>query len=66
MPTYECRFFDEHEQPLRTETFRANDERDAHREAMTRFTRIGRFLGYELWTEGRKIETYRPIKGPED
>ena len=61
MPAYECRFLDENGHPLRTEVFRATDNRDAHREAMTRFTRIGRFSGYELWAEGRKVEEYRPI-----
>jgi hypothetical protein len=62
MPTYECCFLDENEQTLRTETFRAYDDRDAHREVMTRLTRVGRFAGYELWAEGRKIEVYRPVK----
>jgi hypothetical protein len=62
MPTYECSFLDENEQTLRTEAFRAYDDRDAHREVMTRLTRVGRFSGYELWAEGRKVDEYRPVK----
>ena len=62
MPTYECCFLNENEQTLRTEAFRADDDRDAHREVMTLLRRVGRFSGYELWTEGRKVEVYRPVK----
>ncbi len=62
MPTYECCFLGENEQTLRTETFRAHDDRDAHREVMTRLTRVGRFSGYELSAEGRTVEVYKPIK----
>jgi hypothetical protein len=56
MPTYQCCFLDENEHTLRTEAFRAYDDLDAHREAMTRMTRVGRFSGYELPVEGRKVE----------
>ena len=28
----------------------------------TLMTRVGRFFGYELWAEGRKVEVYRPVK----
>ena len=56
MPTYECCFLDENEQTVRTETFRADDDRAAHREAMTGMMRVGRFSGFELWAEGRKVE----------
>jgi hypothetical protein len=62
MPTYECCFLDANEQTLRTETFRAHDDRDAHREVMTRLTRVGRFSGYELRAEGRTVEAYKPVK----
>jgi len=62
MPTYECCFLDEDEQTVRTEVFRARDDLDAHREVMTRMTRVGRFSGFELWVEGRKVVIDRPAK----
>jgi hypothetical protein len=62
MPTYECCFLDRDDQIVRTEVFRAYTDLDARREAMTRMTRVGRFSGYELWVEGRKVVIDRPIK----
>jgi hypothetical protein len=61
MPTYECCFLDENEQTVRTEAFRAYDDLDARRQAMTRMMRVGRFSGYELWVEGRKVVMDRPV-----
>jgi hypothetical protein len=62
MPTYECCFLGEDNQPVRTEVLGANDEREARREAMNLMMRVGRFSGYELWAEGRLIAEYRPVK----
>jgi hypothetical protein len=62
MPIYGCCFLDKDGQTLRTEAFRACDDLDARREAMTRMTRVGRFSGYELWVEGRKVVAHGPVK----
>ena len=62
MPTYQCCFLDENAQTVRTEVLGARDAFDARREAMTLMTRVGRFSGYELWAEGRKVDEYRPVK----
>jgi hypothetical protein len=62
MPTYQCCFFDENEKTVRTEVLGARDDLCARREARTLMTRVGRFFGYELWTEGRKVEVYTPVK----
>ena len=62
MGTYRCCFLDENEQVVRTEILGARDALDARREAMTLMTRVGRFSGYELWAEGRKVAEYRPVK----
>jgi hypothetical protein len=63
MPKYQCCLLDESEKTVRTEVLAASDDLDAHREAMTLMMRVGRFSGYELWDEGRKVEGYRPAKG---
>jgi hypothetical protein len=62
MPTYQCCFLGENGQTVRTEVLGARDELDAHREAMTRMMRVGRFSGYELWAEGRIIAEHRKVK----
>jgi hypothetical protein len=62
MPKYQCRFLDESEKTVRAEVLAASDDLDAHREAMTLLMRVGRFSGYELWDEGRKVEGYQPAK----
>lgn len=62
MPTFQCCFLDQNEQTVRIEVLGARDEADARREAVTLITRFGRFSGYELWVEGRKIAEYRPVK----
>jgi|HubBroStandDraft_6_1064221.scaffolds.fasta_scaffold456002_1 hypothetical protein len=64
MPTYECSFLDESGQIVRTEMFRAPADLEARREVMTRMTRVGRFAGYELWVEGRKVVVERPVGAP--
>ena len=62
MPTYQCCFLDENEKTVRTEVLGARDNADAHREARSIMMRVGRFSGYELWAEGRKVDEYRPVK----
>jgi hypothetical protein len=62
MPIFQCCFLDENEQTVRTEVLGSRDEVDARREAMTLMMRVGRFAGYELWAEGRKIAEHRPVK----
>ena len=51
-------------QTLRTEAFRAYDDRDAHRAAMIRMMRVGGFSGYELSVEGRKVEVRQAGQKP--
>jgi hypothetical protein len=62
MTTYQCCFLGEDNQPVRTQILGAQDEPEARREAMNLMMRVGRFSGYELWTEGRLIAEYRPVK----
>ena len=62
MPTFQCCFFDENEEIVQTQVLGSRDELDARREAVTLMMRVGRFSGYELWGEGRKIAEYRPVK----
>jgi hypothetical protein len=62
MPTYECCFLGDSDQIVRTETFRAYTDLDAHREVMTCMMRVGGFSGYELWAEGRKVVVEGPVK----
>jgi hypothetical protein len=62
MPTYECCFLGEDNQPVRTQILDAHDELGARREAMNLMMRVGRFSGYELWVEGQIIAEYRPVK----
>ena len=64
MPSYQCCFLDENEQTVRTQVLGARDDVGARREAMTLLTRVGRFSGYELWGEGRKIDEYKLVKKP--
>jgi hypothetical protein len=62
MPIYQCYFLDENQKTLRTQVLGARDYADARREAMSIMARVGRFSGYELWAEGRKVDEYRPVK----
>jgi hypothetical protein len=62
MPIYQCCFLDENEEIVQTQVLGSRDERDARREVMTLMMRVGRFSGYELWGEGRKIAEYKPVK----
>jgi hypothetical protein len=62
MPRYRCCFLDENDQVVRTEELQSCDDSDAHREAMTLFAKIGRFSGYELWQDGRKVDERRPVE----
>ena len=62
MPTYQCDFLGEDNQPVRPQLLGAHDELEARQEAINLMMRVGRFSGYELWTEGRLIAEYRPIK----
>ena len=62
MPTYQCCFLGEDNQPVRTEVLDARDELEARREATKLMMRVGRFSGYELWAQGQMIAEYRPIK----
>jgi hypothetical protein len=58
MPSYECCFFDRERKIVRSEVLRASGDLEAHREIMARMMRVGRFSGYELRCEGRKVEAY--------
>jgi hypothetical protein len=62
MPRYRCCFLDENDQVVRTEELQSCDDGDAHREAMLLLSRIGRFSGYELWQDGRKVDERRPVE----
>lgn len=65
MPMYECRFFNEKEQVVRIEILDSSDDRDARREARNLMIKTGRFSGYELLEDGRKIDAYKAVKlGP--
>lgn len=62
MPMYQCRFFNENEQVVRVEVLGSSDDRDARREARNLMIRTGRFSGYELLEDGRKVDVYKTVK----
>lgn len=62
MPRFRCCFLNDDAQVLRVEEFNCQDDRDASRSAASLMVKIGRFSGYELWREGRKVDDYRPAK----
>ena len=61
MPTFHCRLVDGSGDVVRTEVLKASDERDARRDAMSLMMKIGRFAGYELWENGRRLAGYKPV-----
>ena len=61
MPTYQCRLLNENEDVVRIEALGSGNDFDARREAMNLMMKTGRFRGYELWHQGLKVETYRPV-----
>jgi hypothetical protein len=61
MPTFHCHLLDLSGVVVRTEVLRASDEHDAHRDAMSLVMKIGRFAGYELWENGRRLAGYKPV-----
>jgi hypothetical protein len=63
MPKYQCHFLDEHEKVVRVENLgHCDDDKDAHREAMTLLAKIGHFTGYELWQDDRIVDVHKPVK----
>jgi hypothetical protein len=62
MSRYRCFFLNQDGQVARVEELNSYDDGDAHRDAMSLLTRTGRFSGYELWRDGRKVDEYKPIK----
>ena len=63
MPKYQCHFLDESKSVVRVESLGScDDDSDAHREAMILLAKVGRFSGYELWDDGRKVDAYVPVK----
>jgi hypothetical protein len=57
---YRCCFLNEDDQVVRVEELNSYDDHDAHRAAMSLMVKIGRFSGYVLWLDGRKVGEYRP------
>ena len=63
MPKYQCRLFNENEALVRVEELSSGNDFEARSEAKKLMIRTGKFRGYELWHQGRKIEDYRPAAG---
>jgi hypothetical protein len=63
MARYRCCFLDEDGQVARVEELAGYDDREAHRDATSLLVRTGRFSGYELWRDGRKVEAYKRVSG---
>jgi hypothetical protein len=61
---YRCCFLNEDDQVVRVEELNSYDDRGAHRDAMSLMAKIGRFSGYILWSDGRKVDEYRPVSHP--
>jgi hypothetical protein len=61
MARYRCCFLDEDGQVARVEELAGYDDREAHRDATSLLVRTGRFSGYELWRDGRKVEVYKRV-----
>jgi hypothetical protein len=59
MPRYRCCFLSEDGQVTRVEELNSYDDGDAHRDAVSLLSRIGRFSGYELWRDGRKVDEFK-------
>jgi hypothetical protein len=59
---YRCCSFNEDDEVVRIEELASYDEDDARREAIFLLAKSGRFSGYELWRDGRKVDEYRPIR----
>ena len=60
MPLYQCHFFNQEEQVVRVITLGSSDDRDARREARILMVRTGRFAGYEVVENGRRVDIYHP------
>jgi hypothetical protein len=63
MSRYRCCFFNEEGQVARVEELAGYDDREANRDARSVLLRTGKFSGYELWRDGRKIEAHRRVSG---
>jgi hypothetical protein len=61
MSRYRCFFLNQDGQVARVEELNSYDDSDAHRDAVSLLTRTGRFSGYELWRDGRKVDEYKPL-----
>jgi hypothetical protein len=65
MPRYRCCFLSEDGQVARVEELNSDDDDDAHRDAVHLLSRIGRFSGYELWRDGRKVDEFKSAIPPD-
>jgi hypothetical protein len=62
LPRRERQGREDNDKVVRIEILGSCDDGDAHCEAMTLMAKIGRFSGFELWDEGRKVDSYKPAK----
>jgi hypothetical protein len=56
---YRCCFLNEDDQVVRIEELVSYDQDEARREAVFLMAKTGRFSGYELWRDGRKVDEFK-------
>jgi len=64
-PLYRCLFLDKDSQVVRIEEFVSYDDDEARREAMFFLAKNGRFAGYELWRDSRKVDEFKFASPPD-
>jgi hypothetical protein len=64
-PLYRCLFLDKDGQVVRIDEFVSYDDDEARREAMFFLAKSGRFAGYELWRDSRKVDEFKFASPPE-
>jgi hypothetical protein len=65
MARYRCCFLNEDDEVLPIEELESHDHDDARREAMFLLAKTGRYSGYELWRDGRKVEEFKSAGAPD-
>jgi hypothetical protein len=62
---YRCCFLNQEDQVVMVEELNSYDDRDAHHDAVSLMAKAGRFSGYELWRDGRKVDEFKLTSAPD-
>ena len=62
MPTYQCRIRGDDDRIARLTLLQAHDGQSARDEVLTLIGKAQDFDGYELWEDGRMVDSYRSGK----